>query len=61
VNVKLVGCLLLVSGCFVVLAALVLMRAFVQKAGFAAAGIAVEALGLGMLIRAYGAVAKEKR
>jgi hypothetical protein len=58
---KLIGCLLLVSGFIVVLAALVLMRSFAAKLGFVGAGMAVEALGLGLLINGHRVVVKEQR
>jgi hypothetical protein len=50
---KLIGCLLLLSGCFIVLAALVMLTVFTQRASFIAAGIGVELLGLILLTRAY--------
>jgi hypothetical protein len=60
-SLKLIGCLLLVSGFFVALAALVLMNSFATKLGFVAAGIGVEALGLGLLINGHRPVSKEQR
>ena len=50
---KLIGCLLLLSGWLIVLAALVMLAAFVQRAAFITAGIGVEVLGLILLTRAY--------
>jgi hypothetical protein len=50
---KLIGCLLLLSGWFLVLAALVMLPAFAPRAAFIAAGIGVEVLGLILLMRAY--------
>jgi hypothetical protein len=50
---KLIGCLLLLSGWFLVLAALVMLPAFTQRAAFIAAGMAIEILGLVLLTRAY--------
>lgn len=53
---KLIGCLLLLSGWFLVLAALVMLPALTQRAVFIAAGMAIETLGLVLLTRAYTAV-----
>jgi len=53
---KLIGCLLLLSGWFLVLAALVMLPAFTQRAAFIAAGMAIEILGLVLLTRAYTAM-----
>jgi hypothetical protein len=58
---RLVGCLLLLSGFFIVLAALVLLTAFPQRLAFTAAGLAVEALGLGILTQGHKPVEKEQR
>ncbi len=55
---KLIGCLLLLSGWFLVLAALVMLPAFPQRAAFIAAGMAIEILGLVLLTRAYTAMQK---
>jgi hypothetical protein len=56
---KLIGCLLLLSGWFLVLAALVMLPAFPQRAAFIAAGIGVEILGLILLTRGYTAMQRE--
>lgn len=53
---KLIGCLLLLSGWFLVLAALVMLPGFMQRVAFVAAGIGVEVLGLVLLTRAYTAI-----
>jgi hypothetical protein len=58
---RLVGCLLLLSGFSLVLAALVMLPAFVSRAGFAVAGFGVEVLGLGLLIQGYKSAQKEQR
>lgn len=58
---KLVSCLLLVSGFFLVLAALVLFPAPAMRIAFVAAGLAVEALGVGLLTRACTQAQKEQR
>lgn len=58
---RLVGCLLLLSGFFLVLAALVLLPSFVQRAAFVAAAVGVEVVGVGLLTRAYTAMQKERR
>jgi len=56
---KLIGCLLLLSGWFLVLAALVMLPTFSQRAAFIAAGIGVEILGLILLTRGYTAMQRE--
>lgn len=53
---KLISCLLLLSGWFLVLAALVMLPAFTQRAAFIAAAMAIEILGLVLLTRAYTAM-----
>lgn len=53
---KLIGCLLLLSGWFLVLAALVMLPAFPSRAAFIGAGLAIEILGLVLLTRAYTAM-----
>jgi hypothetical protein len=58
---RLVGCLLLLSGFSLVLAALVMLPAFASRAGFAVAGFGVEVLGLGLLIQGYKSAQKEQR
>jgi hypothetical protein len=50
---KLIGCLLLLSGWLIVVAALVMLPAFAQRAAFITAGIGVEILGLILLTQAY--------
>ncbi len=50
---KLAGCLLLLSGALIVVAALALLPAFVPRLGFILAGVAVELLGLGILARTH--------
>lgn len=55
---KLAGCLLLLSGWTIVLVALALLPAFVMRAAFVGAGIAVEVLGLGLIARGQVAVQK---
>ena len=50
---KLIGCLLLLSGWLIVLAALVMLPAFVQRAAFIAAGVGIEVLGLVLLTQSY--------
>jgi uncharacterized membrane protein HdeD (DUF308 family) len=56
-----VSCLLLLSGFFLVLAALVLFPAPAMRMAFVAAGLGVEALGVGLLTRAYTQAQKEQR
>ena len=53
---KLIGCMLLLSGWLIVLAALVMLPDFAQRAAFIAAGIGVEILGLVLLMRSYTAM-----
>ncbi len=48
---KFTGFLLLLAGWGLVLSALVLLRSLPSQTGFVLAGIAVEALGLGMVAR----------
>ena len=50
---KLIGCLLLFSGWLIVVAALVMLAGFAQRAAFVAAGMGVEVLGLVLLTQAY--------
>lgn len=50
---RLVGCLLLLSGFFLVLAALVMLTGFGQRLAFVGAGFCVELLGLGLLTHGY--------
>ena len=56
---RITGFLLLVAGWFLVLSALVLLRAPGPLAAFVLAGIAVEGLGLGMVSRSH--VARRER
>lgn len=58
---RLVGCLLLPSGFFLVLAALVLLPAQAMRFAFVAAGLGVEVLGVGLLTRAYTLAQKERQ
>jgi hypothetical protein len=50
---KLAGCLLLLSGALIVVAALALLPGFALRCGFAGAGLAVELLGLGAMARGH--------
>ncbi len=50
---KLIGCVLLLSGWLLVLASLVMLPGLTERAAFISAGIAVEILGLALLTRAY--------
>lgn len=50
---RLVGCLLLLSGFALVLAALVMLPGFVERLSFTGAGFAVELLGLALLTLGY--------
>jgi hypothetical protein len=58
---RLIGCLLLLSGFFIAVAAMVLMNSFPTRLGFVAAGFAVEVLGLALLMNAHKAMQKERR
>jgi hypothetical protein len=50
---RLVGCLLLLSGFFLILAALVMLPTLQMRLAFVLAAIGVEALGVGLLTRSY--------
>jgi hypothetical protein len=58
---KLGACLLLLSGFFLVLAALVLLTTLGQRFAFVAAGFGVEVLGLSLLTHSYRAMRREQR
>lgn len=58
---RLIGCLLLLSGFFLVLAALVLMPSFPARLAFVAAGLGVEVIGVGLLTQAYKAETSETK
>lgn len=58
---RVIGCLLLLSGFFVVVAAMVLMNSFQTRMGFVVAGVGVEVLGLGLLMNGYKSTRKEQR
>jgi hypothetical protein len=47
------GFLLLLSGWIIVLAAVVLLKASPQQVAFVLAGMGVEALGLGLVVRSH--------
>lgn len=48
---KLAGCLLLISGWLIVLAALAMLPEFAMRTAFVVAGMAVEIIGLGLIAR----------
>ena len=58
---KLVACLLLLSGFFLVLAALVMLTSLAQRSAFVGAGFGVEILGLSLLTQSYRSIRKEHR
>jgi hypothetical protein len=58
---KLVACVLLLSGFFLVLASLVLLTSIGQRSAFAVAGFAVEVLGVSLLTQAYRTTGREQR
>jgi hypothetical protein len=58
---RLIGCLLLVSGFLVVVAALVLLPRFGLRLAFTAAGLGVEVLGIGLLTQRYKSSAQKEQ
>ncbi len=58
-DLKLAGCLLLISGWLIALAALVMLPEFGARVGFVLAGLAVEIFGLGLIAR--GQVTEQKQ
>jgi hypothetical protein len=58
---KLIGCLLLISGWLIVVAALVMLQTIVQRAAFVAAGFGTEILGLSLLASAYTAEQRRQK
>jgi len=58
---RLVGCLLLLSGFFLVVAALVMLPAPAMRFAFVAAALGVEVLGFGLLTREYTLSQKEEQ
>jgi low temperature requirement protein LtrA len=58
---RLVGCLLLLSGFFLVLAALVMLPGAQARVAFIVAGMGVEVLGVTLLTRAYTAAQKDQK
>jgi hypothetical protein len=58
---KFVGFLLLLTGWFLVLAAIVLLGSATSRAGFVLAGMAVEAMGLTLVVRSHLIVREDKR
>ncbi len=58
---RLIGCLLLVSGFFIAAAAMVLMHSMGRRMGFVLSGIVVEGLGLGLMMSGYKAMQKDRR
>ncbi len=57
---RLIGCLLLLSGFFIATSAIVLMNSLATRMGFVAAGLGVEGLGLALLMNGYKALEKER-
>jgi hypothetical protein len=57
---KLPGFLLLLAGWGIVLSAVALLKPAAAQTGFVLAGIAVEALGLGMVARAHSILPEDK-
>lgn len=58
---RLVGCLLLLSGFVLSVVALVLLASLGQRVAFVGAGLGVEVLGVALLTRANTAIVKEQR
>ena len=56
-----IGCLLMVSGWLIVMAALVLLTRLAERYGFIVAGLAVEVLGLVLLAQRYRAMQLEEK
>lgn len=50
---RMAGFLLLVAGWWIALTAIVLLPSLATRAGFLFAGIAVEAIGLGLVVRSH--------
>jgi hypothetical protein len=57
---RIAGFLLLPAGWFLVLSSLVLLHAAWPQAAFVLAGMAVEALGLGMVLRSHAATNRRR-
>jgi hypothetical protein len=55
---RLVGCVLLLSGFLLVPAALVLLTSLVERFAFVGAGLGVEVLGLALLTQGYKSMQK---
>jgi len=58
--VRLIGCVLLLSGFAIVLAALILLTALAQRFAFVGAGFAIELLGLALLTQGYKSLQKAR-
>jgi len=58
---KLAGFLLLPAGWLIVLTAIVVLPAGSARAAFLLAGLGIEALGMGLVVRAHSPVFGEKR
>jgi low temperature requirement protein LtrA len=58
---RLIGCLLLLSGFFLALAALVMLPALAMRLAFVGAGLGVEILGVSLLTLGYKSLQKEQR
>jgi len=58
---KFLGFLLLLSGWFLVLASIVLLASATQRATFVLAGVAVQILGLTLVIRTHLTSGEERR
>jgi hypothetical protein len=56
-----IGCLLMVSGWLIVMAALVLLTRLAERYGFVVAGFAVEVLGLVLLAQRYRSMQLEEK
>jgi uncharacterized membrane-anchored protein len=56
-----IGCLLMVSGWLIVMAAMVLLTRLPERFGFVLAGLAVEVLGLLLLAQRYRAMQLEEK
>ena len=57
---KLAGFFLLLAGWGIVVASVAMLAAPGARAGFVLAGVAVEALGMGMVVRSHLTIGKER-
>ena len=58
---RVIGCLLMISGWLIVMAAIVLLTRVAERYGFVAAGLAVQALGIVLLAQQYRAIELQEK